>query len=103
MNYLKKNSLLFRDNRFTSIYKNKRFLKGKRQPSSLKKLLTKAKFTNIDIEILFCVEYCTTCSISPVGLLLRQTRIKNIFKKTSITACTYMKQYYKTPSWVEKL
>ena len=32
-------------------------------------------FIDIEIEILFCVEYCTTCNISPVGLLLRQTRI----------------------------
>ena len=34
------------------------------------------KKNDIDIEISFCVEYCTTCNISPVGLLLRQTRIK---------------------------
>ena len=34
---------------------------------------------DIDIEILFCVEYCTTCNISPVGLLLRQTRINKHF------------------------
>ena len=32
---------------------------------------------DIDIEILFCVEFCTTCNISQVGLLLRQTRINN--------------------------
>ena len=38
----------------------------------------------------------TTCNISPVGLLLRQTRInKHLFKTTtSITACTYIKQYF---------
>ena len=34
---------------------------------------------NIDIEILFCVEYCTTCNISPLGLLLWQTRINKYF------------------------
>ena len=38
---------------------------------------------------LFCVECCTTCNISPVGLLLRKTRINKHFKTTSITACTY--------------
>ena len=31
--------------------------------------------TDIDIEILFFVEYCTTWNISPVGLLFRQTRV----------------------------
>ena len=36
----------------------------------------------IDIEILFCIEYCTTCNISLVGLLLRQTKInKQILKQ----------------------
>ena len=30
---------------------------------------------DIDIEILFFVEYCTTWNISPVGLLFRQTRV----------------------------
>ena len=33
----------------------------------------------INIEILFCVKYCTTCNISQVGLLLRQTRINKHF------------------------
>ena len=42
----KNKSLLSRDNRLKSIFKNKSFLKSKRQPPSLKKLLTKAKFTN---------------------------------------------------------
>ena len=31
---------------------------------------------DIDIEILFFVEYSQTCNISPVGLLFRQTRVK---------------------------
>ena len=39
-------SILTRDSRLKSIFKNKTFLKSKRQPPSLKKLLTKAKFTN---------------------------------------------------------
>ena len=42
----KNKSLLSRDNRLKSIFKNISFLKSKRQPPSLKKLLTKAKFTN---------------------------------------------------------
>ena len=39
----------------------------------------------IDIEILFFVEYSQTCNISPVGLLFRQTRVKQQAK--NITAC----------------
>ena len=38
----KNKSLLSRDNRLKTIFKNKSFLKSKRQPPSLKKLLTKA-------------------------------------------------------------
>ena len=34
---------------------------------------------DIDIEILFCAEYYTTCSINPVGLLLQQSRINKHF------------------------
>ena len=37
------------------------------------------KDIDIDIEILFCVDYSTTCNISPVELLLRQTRINKHF------------------------
>ena len=36
---------------------------------------------DIDIEILFCIEYYRTCNTSPVGLLLRQTRINKHFLK----------------------
>ena len=50
---------------------------------------------DIDIEILFCVDYSTTCNMRPVGLLLRQTGINKHNKTTSITTCTYIKQYYK--------
>ena len=45
----------------------------------------------IDIEILFFVEYSQTCNISPVGLLFRQTRVKQHAK--NITACNKKKQY----------
>ena len=48
-------------------------------------------FIDIDIEILFFVEYSQTCNISPVGLLFRQTRVKQHAKK-NITACN-KKQY----------
>ena len=41
--FLKKKSLLLRENIFTSIYKNIQFLNSKRQPQSLEKLFTKAK------------------------------------------------------------
>ena len=40
---------------------------------------TTDKSIDIDIEIVFSVEYCTTCNISPVRLLLRQTRINKHF------------------------
>ena len=40
---------------------------------------TADKPIDIDIEILFCVEYCTTYNISPVELLLRQTKINKHF------------------------
>ena len=43
---LKNKSLLLRNDRMKSIYANKTILKSKRQPPNLKKLLTKAKFTN---------------------------------------------------------
>ena len=37
---------------------------------------------DIDMEILFCVEYYTTCNISPIEFLLRQTRInKHLLKQ----------------------
>ena len=42
---------------------------------------------DIDIEILFSVEYSQTCNISPVGLLFRQTRVKQHAK--NITYNTY--------------
>ena len=41
-------------------------------------ILPRLPFADIDIEILFCVEYCTTCNISPVGLLLRQRFLPNL-------------------------
>ena len=39
-------SILLRDERLKTIYKHKTFLKSKRQPPNLKKLLTKARFSN---------------------------------------------------------
>ena len=39
-------SILLRDERLKTIYNNKTFLKSKRQPPNLKKLLTKARFSN---------------------------------------------------------
>lgn len=42
----KNKSILLRNERMKKIYDNKTFLKSKRQPPNLKKLLTKAKFTN---------------------------------------------------------
>lgn len=42
----KNKSLLLRDDRLKSIFRSKTFLKSKRQSPNLKKLLTKAKFSN---------------------------------------------------------
>ena len=38
--------------------------------------VTTQNLIDIDIEILFFVEYSQTCNISPVVLLFRQTRVK---------------------------
>ena len=42
---IQKNKILLRADRLESLYKSKIFLKSKRQPPNLKKLLTKAKFS----------------------------------------------------------
>ena len=59
-------SILHRNNEVHEIFKNKVFLKSKRQPPNLKRLLTKAKFTNnIDNE---CQCQATKCKEPLCGL-----------------------------------
>ena len=50
-------TILLRDERLKTLFSNKTFLKSKRQPPNLRKLLTKAKFSNKD-ETKFTVTKC---------------------------------------------
>ena len=50
-------AILLRDEKLKTLFSKKTFLKSKRQPPNLKKLLTKAKFSNKN-EIKFTVTKC---------------------------------------------